>query len=112
MQPPELLARPSRADWGTDEEGRDNHARVAAVHAQLTAAGLRCWFDEEQMQGDINSKMTSGIDDSAVVVCFITSRYVTKVSGDGPNGDDDNCAPCSTHSCLCTTRNSYTRRNS
>ena len=78
-------------DWGIDEEGRDNHARVAAVHAQLTAAGLRCWFDEEQMQGDINSKMTSGIDDSAVVVCFVTSRYVTKVSGEGPNGDDDNC---------------------
>ena len=80
-------------DWGTDEKGRDNHARVAAVHTALTAAGLRCWFDEEQMQGDINSKMTSGIDNSAVVVAFITSRYTTKVSGLGPNGADDNCTP-------------------
>ena len=46
-------------DWGTDEKGRDNHARVAAVHAALTVAGLRCWFDEEQMQGDINKQSIS-----------------------------------------------------
>ena len=83
-------------DWGTDEKGRDNHARVAAVHAALTAAGLRCWFDEEQMQGDINKQMTKGIDGSAVIVAFITSRYVTKVNGEGPNGNDDNCTPPST----------------
>ena len=83
-------------DWGTDDKGRDNHARVAAVHAALTAAGMRCWFDEEQMQGNINKQMTKGIDGSAVIVAFITSRYVTKVNGDGPNGEDDNCAPPST----------------
>ena len=69
---------------------------LAAVHAALTAAGMRCWFDEEQMQGDINKQMTKGIDGSAVIVAFITSRYVTKVNGDGPNGEDDNCAPPST----------------
>ena len=79
-------------DWGTDEKGRDNHARVAAVHTALTAAGLRCWFDEEQMQGDINKQMTKGIDGSAVVVAFITSRYVNKVNGEGNNGANDNCA--------------------
>ena len=74
----------SRAhDWGTDEKGRDNHARVAAVHAALTAAGMRCWFDEEQMQGDINARMTEGVDTSAVVVVFITKRYCAKVAGKG-----------------------------
>ena len=46
-----------------------------------------------QMQGNINKQMTSGIDNSAVVVVFITSRYIAKVNGDGPNGEDDNCAP-------------------
>ena len=54
--------------------------------------GLSCWLDEEQMQGDINLQMTDGIDNSAVVVAFITTRYVTKVNGKGPRGADDNCA--------------------
>ena len=45
------------------------------------------------MQGDINKQMTRGIDDSSVLVVFVTSRYVTKVNGEGPNGANDNCAP-------------------
>jgi hypothetical protein len=43
------------------------------------------------MQGDINSKMTQGIDDSAVIVVFITNQYIRKVAGDGAAGADDNC---------------------
>eukprot|EP00966_Prymnesium_polylepis_P054150 1251760-Prymnesium_polylepis.1 len=43
------------------------------------------------MQGDINSKMTQGIDDSAVIVVFITNQYIKKVAGDGAAGADDNC---------------------
>ena len=39
-------------DWGKDEDGRDNHARVAKICAGLKAAGLRPWFDEERMQGE------------------------------------------------------------
>ena len=35
-------------DWGTDELGRDNHGRVAAVKTGLARCGMRCWFDEEQ----------------------------------------------------------------
>ena len=31
------------------------------------------------MQGDINKQMTSGIDSSAVVVVFVTRRYVVNV---------------------------------
>ena len=44
------------------------------------------------MQGDINKQMTKGIDGSAVVVAFITSRYVNKVNGEGNNGANDNFA--------------------
>eukprot|EP00966_Prymnesium_polylepis_P054250 1254396-Prymnesium_polylepis.2 len=43
------------------------------------------------MQGDVNSKMTQGIDDSAVIVVFITNQYIRKVAGDGAAGADDNC---------------------
>ena len=78
-------------DWGEDEAGRDNHARVARVCAALKAEGLRPWFDEEQMRGDINDKMVEGIEASASMVCFITKRYLQKAGGKGPNGSDDNC---------------------
>ena len=40
-------------DWGDDELGRSNHARVAEVNRLLKAAGFVTWFDEDRMQGDI-----------------------------------------------------------
>ena len=78
-------------DWGEDEAGRNNHARVARVCAALKAEGLQPWFDEDQMRGDINHKMVEGIEASASMVCFITKRYLQKAWGVGPNGANDNC---------------------
>ena len=52
-------------DWGNDELGRSNHARVAEVNRLLKAAGFVTWFDEDRMQGDIVSQMANGIDSSA-----------------------------------------------
>lgn len=78
-------------DWGQDELGRDNHSRVARVCAQLKAAGYSPWFDEDRMRGDVNQTMSDAIDQSDCVVVFVTERYVTKASGKGPNGSDDNC---------------------
>ena len=78
-------------DWGEDEAGRSNHARVARVSTALKAEGLRPWFDEDQMRGDINHKMVEGIEASASMVCFITKRYLQKAWGVGPNGANDNC---------------------
>jgi len=78
-------------DWGEDEGGRNNHARVARVCANLKKEGLRPWFDEERMRGDINNKMTDGIEGSGCVVCFITKSYIQKAGGKGPKGADDNC---------------------
>ena len=34
-------------DWGDDELGRSNHARVAEVNRLLKAAGFVTWFDED-----------------------------------------------------------------
>ena len=47
-------------DWGDDELGRSNHARVAEVNRLLKAAGFVTWFDEDRMQGDIVSQMANG----------------------------------------------------
>lgn len=39
------------------------------------------------MHGDIASKMCEGIDDSAIILVFITEKYLKKVASSG----DDNC---------------------
>ena len=78
-------------DWGTDELGRSNHERVAAVNRALCQSGLLTWFDSERMTGDINAAMTSGIDRSQTVVIFVTRNYLLKAAGLGPRGQDDNC---------------------
>lgn len=76
-------------DWGTDELGRNNHERVSKLNACMKALGMSTWFDEEQMRGDINQKMAEGIDNTSVVVVFVTKRYMEKVAGQC--GPDDNC---------------------
>jgi hypothetical protein len=86
------MSRRSRFSGGNDSQGRSNHERVCQVKKLLQESGLRCWLDEEQMQGDINKQMTKGIDGSATAVVFITGRYNTKVDGEGAAGADDNWA--------------------
>ena len=78
-------------DWGEDEQGRKNHARVSKVCAALKRAGLSPWFDEDRMSGDINKAMADGLRSSLCVVTFLTERYIVKASGNGPNGSNDNC---------------------
>ena len=77
-------------DWGSDELGRDNHARVSKINYALKQMGFVTWFDEERMRGNINEQMAQGIDRSQAVIVFITKRYIGKVAGHGEKGDDDN----------------------
>ena len=49
-------------DWGADELGRDNHARVQKVYEALVREGLEAWFDEKQMVGNVARQMVDGID--------------------------------------------------
>lgn len=77
-------------DWGEDELGRDNHARVRAAAERLAALGHNVWLDEVEMDGSVRMKMSEGIRDSECVVFFITQRYLEKASGLGPNGLNDN----------------------
>jgi hypothetical protein len=86
-------------DWGSDELGRNNHARVTEVYKALKQLGLNPWFDEEMMEGDINDKMANGVENSATIVVFITERYVVKASGRGELKNDDNCKYEFDHSC-------------
>ena len=75
-------------DWGKDELGRNNHDRVKRIFQALKQRGLCLWFDEVYMEGDIDKAMCKGIDESKLVIIFITKRYMQKVAGDN---DQDNC---------------------
>jgi hypothetical protein len=75
-------------DWGIDELDRVNHDRVAAINKELKSLGFVTWFDSDKMTGEIVYQMASGIDTAAVVIVFITQRYMNKVNG--PNAND-NC---------------------
>ena len=39
-----------------------NHARVAKINNELKRLGLKTWFDEERLHGDILDKVTEAID--------------------------------------------------
>jgi hypothetical protein len=75
-------------DWGTDENGRNNHETIRMLNEALKARGIITWFDDDRMEGDIVNQMTDGIEKSACVLVAITQRYMTKVSG---TNDNDNC---------------------
>jgi len=72
-------------DWGYNNV---NHDRVAQVNRMLVERGYTTWFDDEQMTGNVAEQMTTGIDQSEMILVFITARYVDKVAG--PN-NNDNC---------------------
>jgi len=78
-------------NWAPDELGRSNHDRVAKVFQNLRAQGMKNWFDEEEMGGNVVSQMTSGIDRSSVVLVFITKLYLEKTAGAAARGENDNC---------------------
>ncbi len=44
--------------------------------------GVRTWFDEEQMTGNIRVEMTKGIDSADWVFVFITQRYIDKIASE------------------------------
>jgi WD40 repeat protein len=75
-------------DWGVDELGRANHDRVAAINKELKSLGFVTWFDSDKMTGDVVDQMVSGINNTSVVIVFLTQRYMTKVNGSNAN---DNC---------------------
>eukprot|EP00794_Sanderia_malayensis_P011111 gene11111-12281_t len=75
-------------DWGTDEIGRANHARVSKINSMLQELGFDTWFDQDMMSGDIIHQMAAGIEKTKVVLVFVTKRYCEKVNAGSPG---DNC---------------------
>ena len=66
-------------NWGLDELGRDNHARVSNINEELRKLGYRTWFDKEQIKDEIFNQSTVGIQETQCVIFFITKKYYEEV---------------------------------
>ena len=75
-------------DWGEDELKRNNHDRVSKINSALKLRGFETWFDDDRMIGRIDQQMVDGIDNTSVILVFITKRYMEKINGTNPK---DNC---------------------
>jgi hypothetical protein len=71
-------------NWG---DASANHERVKQICHALKSMGLNLWFDEERLGANVIQEMTSGIDQSDVVVVFVTKTYCLKIQ----KPDYDNC---------------------
>ena len=60
--------------WDDDDEGRDNHARAKRLNEGLQRLGVKTWFYDEQMQGNILQRMAEGIERSAVVLICVSRK--------------------------------------
>lgn len=69
-------------DWGKEQQ---THKRVAKVVEQLRKYDIDIWFDETHMKGNILDAMCRGIDQSDVVLIFVTSNYIRKVQSGNEN---------------------------
>jgi hypothetical protein len=65
-------------NWG---EKQANHLKVKNINESLKTRGLKTWFDENKIDGNIRFKMAEGIDNTKCIVVFITREYRDKVNG-------------------------------
>ena len=65
-------------NWG---DKNINHGNVKNINEILKKKGLRTWFDENKIDGNIRYKMAEGIDNTTCFIVFITREYRDKVNG-------------------------------
>jgi hypothetical protein len=65
-------------NWG---DNNINHNKVYIINKAIQKRGYTTWFDENEMDGNIRFKMAEGIDNTKIVIVFITKQYRDKVNG-------------------------------
>ena len=71
-------------NWG---KNTINHKRVSVINKKLVELGYKTWFDEKNIWGCADEKMSRGIEDSKGVIVFLTRACHGKVNG--KNARDD-----------------------
>lgn len=79
--------------WGMDAIGRDNHERCRQLAKRLKEEyRYNIWIDHAEMYGNIDSAITRGINNSAVVLICLTEKYNSKINDAANNcRPNDNC---------------------
>jgi hypothetical protein len=78
--------------WQHDKLGRDTHARVYELAKLMERSGWSIWIDEDNMKGNIDAAMASGIDDADAIIVCLTENYCKKVNETARNPRKrDNC---------------------
>jgi len=78
--------------WKADKLGRDTHKRVYELARLMERCGWSIWIDEENMKGNIDAAMASGIDGADAVIVCLTENYCKKVNETARNPRKrDNC---------------------
>ena len=67
--------------WARDELGRDNHQRVAQLLSALQRLGWSTWYDEDNIQGNMDASVADGIEGAAAMVVCLTRKYCEKING-------------------------------
>jgi len=79
-------------NWGDDTKGRNNKQRVHRIYEELKRHGVKPWYDEYEMDGNILDCMAKGIGDSKKAIVFVTEEYIRKAEDEAnPLGKRDNC---------------------
>ena len=79
-------------NWGDDTKGRNNKQRVHRIYEELKRNGVKPWYDEYEMDGNILDCMAKGIGESNKAIVFVTEEYIRKAEDEAnPLGKRDNC---------------------
>lgn len=68
-------------EFGLDVYGRNIHERVGRINQALRGKGLLTWYDEALPARDLVAHVTTGINRSRSLVCFLTQKYIDNVVG-------------------------------
>ncbi len=57
---------------------RQNKNTVKSIKSHLEKAFIKCWLDEEQIEGGaiLHQKLINAIDDCDILVAFVCERYL------------------------------------
>ena len=62
----------------------NNHTRVSKINSALNSWGFETWFDDDRLIGQIEQQIIGGIDNTSVLLVFITKQYMVKLNGNNP----------------------------